>query len=91
MSEHAARILVVHDVPDNVRLLEAVLEERAGDRLSHADRLRVASFRREHARALDCAGRRQRSVVEGQLVAVAVGEPVRLGPRDPFPLSDGLA
>ena len=32
MSEHAARILVVHDVPENVRLLEAVLEERAGDR-----------------------------------------------------------
>ena len=55
MSEHAARILVVHDVPENVRLLEAVLDERAGDRLSHADRLRVAAFRREHARTAERA------------------------------------
>jgi adenylate cyclase len=37
MSEHAARILVVDDVPENVRLLEAVLEAHGYDVVSAGD------------------------------------------------------
>ena len=37
MSDHAARILVVDDVPENVRLLEAVLEAHGYDVVSATD------------------------------------------------------
>ncbi len=37
MSDHAARILVVDDVPENVRLLEAVLETQGYDVVSATD------------------------------------------------------
>jgi DNA-binding response OmpR family regulator len=37
MSDHAARILVVDDVPENVRLLEAVLEAQGYDVVSATD------------------------------------------------------
>jgi adenylate cyclase len=37
MSDHAARILVVDDVPENVRLLEAVLEAHGYDIVSASD------------------------------------------------------
>ena len=37
MTEHPARILVVDDVPENVRLLEAVLTPRGYDVLTAGD------------------------------------------------------
>src|SRR5918994_5202673 len=37
MSDHAARILVVDDVPENVRLLEAVLEAHGYEVVSASD------------------------------------------------------